>query len=322
MNTKLIRLIVILLLLSVPGSALAQDGDGDDDQPLQPVFGAVNIIVPNLYMQAPDADEAEMVSRPTIFDAGETLTTDETGVGLITFFYDGTETVLGQNSSLTLNAFSDDSQSDFVIDMTLNEGHVVSGLGAVANMASGDWTLETPAFTINLLRGQFEVTVGADGATRLIVLQGRVEVSVDGGEAFAVDEGQYLTGGMAEPASFSEDGITVDLDGICTATANTNLNVRLAPTEDSRKLGRAEEGQVMWVRSGTEGLLWHQVYFETAPDDEEGQNFGWVYGPATTLAEDGCDAVLRAPLDAQIFGGLGIDESPGEAGKSDPLADE
>ncbi len=315
MKSLIIRLSLIVIVLLAGSTALAQD-----DAPVTPVRGAINIIVPEVYSTAADGTETRLIA-PSIFDPGDTLRTDAEGVALITWFYDGTETVLGQNSSLTLNSFSGEPDADFTIEIELHEGYLVTGLGGVAaDLAqNASWTLVTPAFSVRLLRGQFEITVGTDGATELMVTEGRVEVLVGDAAPFPLDQNQYLVGAPGTAEVISTDGVTPELPGVCTASAPTNLNVRLAPNEDSRRLGGVMAGQTLWVRSATEGRLWLQVYFQTEPTDEEAHNLGWVYGPAVELDPDTCATLLRAPLDAHLYGGPGIDKSPGAAGESEPV---
>jgi len=314
MKSITFRLALILLLLSVVGTTVQAQ-----DEPPQPVLGALNIIVPELYMTPDGGTEGRLIA-PTTFEAGETLRSDANGVGLLTWFYDGTESVIGPNSTLKLNGFSGDEDGEFLIDLELTAGHLVNGMGNVADaIEQGTWTVTTPAFTVKMLRGQFDVTVAEDGTTTLIVIDGRVEVTVEGSDPITIDEGQYLVSG-GEPTTFTDDGVTVNLPVMCTVTANTNLNVRLAPNEDSRKLGGVSEGQVFWVHASTEGDLWLQVFYRTPEDDEEGHNVGWIYGPAGTLDAANCGQILRAPLDAMLFGGEGIDEPVGAEGESEPLS--
>jgi hypothetical protein len=309
-------LVFSLLLVGVAGTSVwAQD------EPVQPVLGAINIIVPEVSVIPADGGDAVALSEASSLDPGETLRTDAAGVALVSWFYDGTESALGQGSSLTLDDFNGDANSAFVIDATLNVGHLTSQLGTVASATSagGEMKITTPAYTVHPLSGEFELWVTDAGDTTLIVTLGRVEV-LAGDAAYTVDANQSLVGapGMAE--TLSDDGITPNLTGVCTATTPTNLNIRLAPNEDSRRLGGAEAGQVFWVRSSTEGNLWLQVYYQTAADDAEARNYGWIYGPAVQLDPDNCGTILRAALDAHLFGGPGVDKAVGLAGESEPIS--
>ena len=303
MTSLIVRLSLIITLMGLVGpAALAQDD--------APVLGAINIIVPDLYVTPVGEDEARLIA-PSVFDVGDTLRSDNDGVGLLTWFYDGTESALGQNTSLTLDAFSGDSSEDYVIEITLHYGQLITGLGGIAAEVSENGTMKivTPAFTVQPESGQFELWVDQDGGdTTLIVTQGQVDVLVGDEAAFPVEAGQYLIGAPGIAQTVSDDGVTPNLESVCTATTPTNLNVRLAPSEDSRRLGGVTAGQVFWVRSSTEGNLWLQVYYETDPIDEEVHNFGWVYGPAVTLDEDNCDNLLRASLIGVLYGGMGVDE--------------
>jgi hypothetical protein len=164
------------------------------------------------------------------------------------------------------------------------------------------------------------VTVADNGATTLVVTEGRVEVTIGSDQPFPVDANQYLVSTEGAVKMLSDDGVTPNLTGVCTATATANLNIRLAPNQDSRRLGGVQADQVFWVESGTEGNLWLQVYYQTPPEDEEAHNYGWVYGPAVTLDPATCANLTRAPLDARMYGGPGIENSPGTAGESEPIA--
>ncbi len=304
-------LVLIILLGGLISTASAQDD--------QPVLGAINIIDADLFVTPADSSAEVRLIERSVFEPGETLRVDENGTALVTWFYDGTEMVLDGNSTLKLNDFSGDADHDFVIDTELSAGHLVAGLGDVSYLQeNGSFTIATPAFVVKVLRGQIDLTVAEDGATRLIVTQGRAEVMVEGSDVVVVDEQYSLASDATEPQSFTDDGVTVSLDGVCTASTNTDLVVRLAPNQDSRMLAGVPTGQVLWVRAGSEGNLWLQVNLKTAADDEEGQNFGWVYGPAVTLSANSCTHIMHAPLDAEIFGGEGIDEA-GDS-ESDPLS--
>jgi hypothetical protein len=320
MKFETVRTLVVfsIVLTALFGTAVM----AQDEPP--PVLGAVNIVVPELHMTLTDGSETRLIA-PSVFDPGEILTADANGVGVITWFYDGTETVVGQNSTLKLNNFSGAADGDFVVDLELSAGHVVAGLGYLAGVSeNGSWTLKTPAFTIKLLSGEIDVMVAGDGTTTLVVTEGRAEALVEGGDTFTVDENQFLVGGPSAapggPQALSSDGMTVNLSGVCTVSPTANLNVRLAPGEDSRRLGGAKSGQALWVRSSTEGNLWLQVYYHTAPDDEEGHNFGWIYGPAGALDAANCGAILRAPLDAVLYGGQGVDQPTGTEGETEPIS--
>lgn len=317
MRATINRLSIVLALAAVwlAGTpALAQDGEPD-----RSLSGAVNIIAPDIYMTETGAAEEIRIIAPTGIEPGEILRTDEFGVALVTWFFDGTETVLDAGSELALNAFSGTSPADFELDMELSRGHMVAGLGAMDDLeANRSMVVHTPAYTVRVLRGQFEIDLDHNGEPLLVVMEGRVEVAVDDEDPVTVDANQVLLGAPGEPETLSDDGVTPDLNGVCTVTADTNLNVRQAASEESRRLGGVNEGQVMWVRAATEGRLWLQVYYQTDPDDITAHNSGWIYGPAGTLDEAACEEILRAPLDAQLYGGPGVSLGTGEAGETEP----
>lgn len=311
LRRMLFSLLVAILLLTLTGPvALAQD-----TTPQPPVWGAINIIVPDVFITPVDGGDEIRLPAPSSFDAGETLRTSESGTALITWFYDGTETIVGQESRVTLNSFSGPADQAYVIDMELHAGHIAGALGPAATEGRdpGMWAIKTPAFTVYPLSGQFDLTVTLDGETRLIVTEGAVDVLAGEAPAFTVDAGQYLVGAPGVTEAISTDGVSptapLIATGICTASTPANLNVRSAANEDSRRLGGVPAGQILWVRASTGGNLWLQVYYATDPDDITGHNFGWVYGPAVELNADSCGGLLRAALDARMNGGPGVDQA-------------
>lgn len=304
-------LVLIILLGGLISTVSAQDD--------KPIIGAINIIDADLFITPADGSAEVRLIERSVLEPGETLRVDENGTALVTWFYDGTEMVLDNSTTLTLNQVSGNADQDFVIDTTLTVGHVVAGMGDVAYLQeNGAFTIATPEFVVKVLRGQIDLTVAEDGATRLVVTHGRAEVMIEGGDVVVVDEKNYLVSGADAAEAFTEDGVSVSLDGVCTATVAGDLVVRLAPNQESRQLAGLTAGQTLWVRAGSEGNLWLQVYLQTEAHDEEGQNFGWVYGPAVTLSADTCGHILHAPLDAELFGGEGVDETV--ADESDPLS--
>lgn len=301
MRTGLICFVVVVMLAVMSAGALAQDDDA-------PVLGAVNVIEPNVFVTETDGEERPVFDL-TSLESGEALRTDETGVALVTWFYDGTEVVLGANAQLTINSFSGESDTEFEIDLTLDAGHLAGGIGSVASASGGTWKLSTPAFMIQVISGQFEVMVNEDGTAWLVVTKGSVELAQADDDWVTVEANHYFAGDGVQ--ALSDDGVTpnVSMDGICTASASTNLVVRMFPSENSQRLDGVPEGQTLWVRAGTQGKLWLQVYFETDPVQDDLHNYGWVYGPATVMDEAACDGLPRVALVGRMYGGPGVDNA-------------
>ncbi len=318
-------LVAVLVLAGGHTGVFAQDDGG---VPRSPVLGVINIVVADVFVTPRDGGDEIRLIASSVLDPGETLRTDENGGALVTLFYDGTEVVLAPESRLTLNSFSGNAADDFVIDMELHQGHLVGGVGDVAAEVAedGEWTIATPDFVARPLEGLFELTVTPEGDTRLIVIDGRVDVLAGDAAPFPVEAGQFIEGAPGATATISADGVTptdsLIESGVCTATTPVNLNVRYAPNEDSLRLGGVAAEQVFWVRAATEGRLWLQVYFETELEGVDIPGSGWVYGPAVELDEAHCETLVRAPLDALIYGGFGVDEAAGAETETEPAATE
>lgn len=282
--------------------------------------GTINIIRPEIFLA--QAGEAESrIGMPAMFAPGERLRTDSTGVALITWLQDGTETVAGPGTRLALGRFDGDRERGFDVMLELSEGQIRMGIGDLGAAGSA-WRVLTPAFEVALAQGRFELRADENGETTLIVTEGSAEIAWADGALLRVAANEFVTaqpGAPAEAQRLSLDGVEVALRGVCIGEARANVNVRLAPSENSRRLGGLIEGQRFWVRAATDGRLWLQIYYRTAEDDTEAHSYGWVYGPIATLDEAQCADLVRAPLDAQIFGGPGI--GGGDAA-SDQSADE
>lgn len=294
------------MLLIAPRSARAQE-----DTPAPALLAAVNIIVPELYRTPAGEENPTRVPAPTVLAEGDRLLTDATGVVLITWLNNGTETILDANTTLTVTHLAGIDATDAQVEIELSTGRVIAGAPALAEGAR--WHLTTPALGITPLAGRFDITVERDGTTQLIVTAGQVEVSGADGASHILAENEYLTvtpgDAVPEPAPLSSDGVSVNVEGVCTATAATNVNVRAAPSEESRRLGGVKAGEVLWVRAATGGNLWLNVYYKPARTAERSA-FGWIYGPAALLGAH-CETLLRAPLDSVLFDGPGIMQQGG-----------
>jgi len=281
----------------------------DTSESAQSVRGAITVLVENVYVSQPGSSEETRAGRAA-FDPGETLRTDATGAVLISWFYDGTETVLAQNSRLTLNRL-ELNEGVGVVEMTLQQGHLIAGVGhRISGESPGTFDITLPDAQVRLLEGHAEITVGAEGTSLIIVTFGRAEVRTGTGDPVTLVANEIFFGG--EKSTVTTDGVTPGtnraLDALCFTTANTNLVVRMYPSENSQRLGGVPSGQVLWVRAATDGNLWLQIAYATDPLQTDLFNYGWVYGPATTLGEN-CDILPRVDLNAQLYGGRGLPDS-------------
>lgn len=304
MNRTMLRLELALIALGALAAphAQAQEPETTGEQ------AAINIIRPEIYL-TPVGEEERRIGMPTTLDAGESLRTDETGVALITWLPDGTESVLGPGTKLTLEQFEGSRESRMDVALRLDSGQLQMGIGEMgAGGSASAWRIAAPAFEARLFQGRFELRVSESGKSTLIVTEGRAEITRPDSDPLPVGAHEFVTAQPGElPAKaerLSLDGVEVALTDVCTGVTRANVNVRIAPSESSRRLGGLVEGQRFWVRAATEGHLWLQIYYRTGDDDREAHDYGWVYGPIAAL-DDHCDNLTAAPLDARIFGGDG-----------------
>lgn len=324
MNRQLLRLALALITLGALAAPRAQAQDTDTTTER----AAINIIRPEIYL-TPVGEDERRIGMPTTLDAGESLRTGETGVALITWLPDGTEFVLGPGTKITLDHFGGNRESHMDVALHQDSGQLRMGIGAMgAGGSASAWRIVAPAFEARLFQGRFELHVSDSGQTTLIVTEGSAEIEQPGGDApLPVGAHEFVTAQPGEPPAGAErlslDGVEVALTDVCTGEARANVNVRVAPSESSRRLGGLVEGQRFWVRAATEGRLWLQIYYRTSEDDFEAHDYGWVYGPIAALDEEHCDSLTAAPLDARIFGGHGAagpraDEPAGEESEEAP----
>ncbi len=313
MNRQLLRLGLALIVLGALAAprVLAQDTDSTAER------ATINIIRPEIYL-TPVGEDEHRIGMPTTLDAGESLRTGETGVALITWLPDGTEFILGPGTMITLEQFAGSRDSHMDITLRQDSGQLRMGIGEMgAGNSENVWHIAAPAFDARLFQGRFELRVSESGESTLIVTEGSAEIEQPDSVALPVGAHEFVTAqpgeALAEAERLSLDGVEIALSDVCTGEARANVNVRIAPSESSRRLGGLIEGQRFWVRAATEGRLWLQIYYRTGEDDREAHDYGWVYGPIATLDEDHCNTLTAAPLDARIFGGPGV---------GGPIADE
>jgi len=312
-----LRLILAAILLAA-FSAFA----GPAIQAQEPGRGAINIISPEIFLTPADGSETR-IGMPTTISVGERLRTNETGVALITWLPDGTEFAVGPNTRLTLKEFDGDRESGFHVLIAQDSGQLRLGIGEIGAAGGASvWQVALPAFTVSLYQGRFELRVADDETSTLIVTEGRAEVGGTGPDALQVGPHEFVSVQVGAPLPaqaerLSPDGVEVNLADVCIGQAKANVNVRIAPSENSRRLGGLVEGQRFWVRAMTEGRLWLQIYYRTSEEDLAAHHYGWIYGPIVELDEQHCDSLLRAPLDAQIFGGPGAGHTSDEDDSAD-----
>src|SRR5690554_3351448 len=99
------------VLLIAPLPARAQE-----DTPAPALLAAVNIIVPELYRTPAGEDNPTRVPAPTVLAEGDRLLTDASGVVLITWINNGTETILDSDTMLTVTRLAGVDATDAQVE--------------------------------------------------------------------------------------------------------------------------------------------------------------------------------------------------------------
>src|SRR5690606_27833124 len=181
---------------------------------------------------------------------------------------------------ITLERFDGNEDSGFDVALNQASGQLRMGIGEIGAAGNNStWRVITPAFAVRLSQGRFEVLVSESGQSTLIVTEGSAEIDRSGADPLLVAAHEFVTAPPGEPPAQAErlslDGVEVALRDVCTGVARANVNVRIAPSESSRRLGGLIEGQRFWVRAATVGRLWLQIFYRTADDDLEAHDYGW-----------------------------------------------
>ncbi|MBZ0310557.1 MAG: SH3 domain-containing protein [Anaerolineae bacterium] len=263
MKNLFLGISLLIFSLCSPGSLSAQAD----------LVAALEVLKAGVEVQTAGTEVWAKINAETLINVGDAIRTDATGEARITFFEDGTATILTPNSEVRIRKFSGQARQ---FDLSLE---VIGGIvrQQVNNLLETESNYEviTPGMSMTVRGTNFDVRVEATGRSALVAFEGTVSAanpdgSADVARGFGVraEVDQPLSDVVAA-ASFEE--LDAVLDG-CTGHFNTNgdvrLYVRVSPSRDAVAVGSVDPADVSVLLGATADNQWYRIPFRGG--------FGWV----------------------------------------------
>lgn len=252
------------------------------------------------------------INSETLINVGDAIRTDETGEARITFFEDGTSTIVTPNSQLRIQEFSGTSDR---FDLSLE---VLGGIvrQQVNNLLETDSNYEviTPGMSLTVRGTNFDVRVEDSGRSALVAFEGQVAAE---NEASAADvaAGFGVRSETDQPLSdvvpaTSFEALDAALDG-CPGAVDTEgdvrLYVRVSPSTEATAVGSVDPGEIVLLAGATADEQWYRIPFRGG--------FGWISAVLMTVTVDETCPGIRLYDDPPVED-ISLYESPDLTGNS------
>ncbi len=289
-------LILFILLLPILGTLHAQSDE---------LAATLEVLSAGVEVQRVNTTNWIEVKIEAIVGVGDTIRTDATGKARITFFSDGVDTVLQENTEYRITRFEGQDTS-FHIGAEVVVGQTVQRIGRILD-SNSSYDISTPSMALAARGTEFVIRVMDTGRAATLVTKGVVQADAEAatadvppGYGIRRDEGQPLSE-VVQATTF--DQLDSALDG-CTASIKVDgdfsLNVRqgadlsfplvgtIIPTDIDRFFGKAAP-------------YWYRIPFRGG--------YGWVES-ATAKIADGCSGLRTfadkyGPEDMSLYQSLG-----------------
>lgn len=295
--------ILFILLLPILGTLHAQSNE---------LAATLEVLSAGVEVQRVNTTNWLEVKIEAIVGVGDTIRTDKTGKARITFFSDGVDTELQENTEYRITRFEGQDTS-FNIGAEVVVGQTVQRIERILD-SNSSYDITTPSMALAARGTEFVIRVTDSGRAATLVTKGVIKADAEAatadvppGYGIRRDEGKPLSE-VVQATTF--DQLDAALDG-CTATVKVDgdfsLNVRqgadlsfplvgtIAPTVIDRFFGKTATN-------------WYRIPFRGG--------YGWVESTTAKIG-DGC-AGLRTftdkygPEDMSLYQSLGNPIEPGE----------
>lgn len=222
------------------------------------------------------------VEIASVVGVGDIVRTDETGEARITFFADGTDTVIMPNTEYRIVAFEGSGEEDFTLKVDVIVGQTVQRLNRVIG-ATSTYDVQTPGMTLAARGTQFDIRVENNGRSAMLVTEGMVIAGAREGDdaevpaAFGIRSprnGQLSDVVLA--STFSQ--LDSALDG-CAASVTTiddvSINVRMGPSVDLEQIGVIVANDIDLFMGVSESGNWYRIPFDN--------DFGWILSSSAEI---------------------------------------
>ncbi len=295
--------ILFILLLPILGTLHAQSDE---------LAATLEVLSAGVEVQRVNTGNWIEVKIEAIVGVGDTIRTDKTGKARITFFSDGVDTVLKENTEYRITRFEGQDTS-FNIGAEIVVGQTVQRIGRILD-SNSSYDITTPSMALAARGTEFVIRVSDTGRAATLVSKGVVKADAEAvtadvppGYGIRRDEGQPLSE-VVQATTF--DQLDSALDG-CNATVKVDgdfsLNVRqgadlsfplvgtIAPTVIDRFFGKATTN-------------WYRIPFRGG--------YGWVESITAKVAVD-CSGLRSfadkyGPEDLSLYQSLGNPIEPSD----------
>lgn len=239
------------------------------------------------------------VEVASVVGVGDIVRTNETGEARITFFADGTDTVLKSNTEFRIVAFEEISEEDFLLTIEVIAGQTVQRLERVLG-ANSTYDVQTPGMTLAARGTEFSIRVEYNGRSAMLVREGTVAAEADESDVAHVPANYGVrapSDGELSDVVLASTFAQLDaaLDG-CSASVTTiddvSINVRTGPSMELDNVGIIADGDIDLFMGVSESGDWYRIPF--------GDEYGWILSSNARVSSN-C-AGLRVFEDSWVEG--------------------
>lgn len=245
-----------------------------------------------------DSQNFVTVPKESLIGVGDTIKTDATGTGRITFFANGVETDVLPNSEFRIDVFNG-SEDRYTLSVSVLVGQTVQRVTKLLDSGSS-YTINSTGLEMAVRGTVFDVRVENTGRSATIVRDGAVtttnpgttgshsEASVPAGFGVRAEAGKGLSD-VVPATNFAELDSSLDgCMGVISTLYDFRLNVRLGPSLQFARIGSLDTDIRIKLLGTTEAGEWFRIDFKGS--------YGWIYAPAVVI-EPGCIKLREFPDD-------------------------
>ncbi len=262
--------LMFVCIISLVSTSVAQDK----------LAAVMEVLEAGVEVQRVNTSNRIAVTVEAIVGVGDIIYTNETGRARVTYFADGVDTEILQNTAYRIGDFSE-SDAGFRISAEVLIGQTLQRIGRTLD-AGADYSIETPGMTLAARGTEFAVRVEESGRSAMLVTESRVDAESEGVSA-AVADGFGIRSAVGQELSdvvraTNFDQLDAALDG-CTVSVSTpddvQLNVRLGPNLDQPRIGTVDATTLSRFFGVSEEGGWYRISF--------GGWFGWILSNSVTI---------------------------------------
>ncbi|MBA3868454.1 MAG: FecR domain-containing protein [Anaerolineae bacterium] len=295
--------ILFILLLPILGIIHAQSDE---------LAATLEVLSSGVEVQRVNTTNWIAVKLEAIVGVGDTIRTDKTGKARITFFSDGVDTELEENTEYRITRF-EGKDASFNIGAEVVVGQTLQRIGRVLD-SNSSYDITTPSMALAARGTEFTIRVNDAGRAATLVSKGVVKADAESATA-NVPPGYGIRRDAGKPLSEVVQATTFDqldaaLDG-CSASVKVDgdfsLNVRQGADLTFPMVGTIAPN-IIDRFFGKTTTNWYRIPFRGG--------YGWVESASAKLV-DGCSGLRQfadkyGPEDVKLYQSLGNPIQPSD----------